>query len=176
MKRRTFIKTTGALGLSTAMPWGELIAQQLPSSAFLKKKTSDRMLFPYPHDGAEVKISPVGLTWLPCPKAVSYRVNIFDKGGHRIYSKNAGKDPVHCPDLVLHPGRYTWDVIALDSRGKDAAQRGRRSFIISEDAAELPWIEPSELLRRVPREHPRILYPKSQLGKIRSTLSTLPRA
>ncbi|MHC4534449.1 MAG: DUF4962 domain-containing protein [Planctomycetota bacterium] len=172
MKRRTFIKTTGALGLSAAMGWGESIARQLPSAAFLKKKTSDRMLFPYPHDGAEVKISPVGLSWLPCPKADGYRVDIFDKGGHPIYSANAGKDPVHCPDRVLRPGKYTWDVIALDSRGKEVAWRGKRSFIISEGAAELPWIEPSELLRRVPKEHPRILYPKSQLGKIRSTLST----
>jgi hypothetical protein len=166
------MKTTGALGLSAVMPWGESIARQQPSAAFLEDKTSDRMLFRRPDDGAEVKISPVGLTWLPCPAASSYRVNIFDEGGRRVYSAEAGKDPVHCPSRAFRPGRYTWDVIALDRSGKDIAQRGRRSFIISEDAAELPWIDPGELLRRVPKEHPRILYPKSQLGKIRSTLLT----
>ena len=172
MKRRTFLKTTGAAGLSAVMPWGDSMAQQRRSVDFLKEKTSDRMLFPRPRDGAELKISPVGLAWLPCPSAADYRVDIFDEGGHRLYSKNIGKDPVHCPDEVFPSGSYTWDVIALDRRGKDIARRGKRSFVISQNAAQLPWIDPKELLRRVPKEHPRILYPKSQLGKIRSTLSS----
>ena len=172
MDRRKFIQTTGIIGLSAAMPWGESAARQRPSAGFLKEKTSDRMLFPRPHDGAEVKISPVGLAWLPCPSAAGYRVGIYDIGLRLFYSADAGKDPVHCPDRVLPPGRYTWEVIALDSRGKDIARRGKRSFVISEDAAELPWTDPGELLRRVPKEHPRILYPRTQLGKIRSTLLT----
>lgn len=172
MNRRKFIKTTGFLGLSAAMPWGESAARQQQSVGFLKEKTSDRMLFRRPHDGAEVKISPTGLAWLPCPSAASYCVNIYDKGRRCLYSANVGKDPVHCPDRVLPPGTYTWDVIALDNRGRDVARRGRNSFTISEDAVELPWIDPRELLRRVPKEHPRILYPKSQLSNIRSTLLT----
>lgn len=170
MKRRTFIKTTGALGLSAAMPWGESRAQQQQTADFLKDTTSDRMLFPRPYDGAKLKISPVGLAWLPCLSAANYQVDIFDEGGHRLYSENVGKDPVHCPDRILPSGTYTWDVIALDNRGRDIARRGRRSFTISEDAAKLPWIDPKELLSRVPRKHPRILYPKSHLGGIRSTL------
>jgi hypothetical protein len=172
MNRREFIKTTGVLGLNTAIPWGRSIARQQRNSGFLKEKSSDRMLFSRPYDGAKVKISPVGLAWLPCPSAVSYRVDIFNKDGHRLYSANAGKDPVHCPDKVLLPGAYTWDVIALDERGDDIAKRGVRSFIISEGASELPWIDPKELLSRVPKEHSRILYPKSQHDKIRSTLIT----
>ncbi|MHC4682551.1 MAG: DUF4962 domain-containing protein, partial [Planctomycetota bacterium] len=172
MKRRTFIQTTGALGLSAAIPWARSTAQQQRSADFLKKKTSDAMLFPRPLDGAKVAISPVGLAWLPCPKAAGYRIDIFDDGGRRIYSENAGKDPVHCPDRVLSPGAYTWDVIALDAGGTDIARRGRHSFTIREDAAQLPWIDPEELLSRVPKEHPRILYRKSQLGNIRSTLTS----
>ncbi len=170
MKRRTFLKTTGALGLGVALPWTDAIAQPQRSADFLKVKTSDRMLFPRPVDGAELKISPVGLAWLPCPAAAWYRVDIFDQGGHRIYSQTTGKDPVHCPDRVLSPGTYTWDVVAFDSRDREISQRGKQSFTILKDAAELPWIDPGELLSRVPREHPRILYPQSQLDAIRSTL------
>lgn len=172
MNRRKFIQTTGILGLNAAMPWGQSSARQQSPAGFLKQKSSGGMLFPRPHDGAEVKISPVGLAWLPCPSAESYRVMIFDKDRNQIYTSNAGNDPVYCPSSVFPPGKYTWDVLAVDKRGNDIAQRGRRSFIISEGAAELPWIDPKELLSRVPKEHPRILYPKSQLGKIRSTLST----
>ena len=149
MKRRTFIKTTGALGLGAALPWADAPAQDGPSLEFLRKKTSDRMLFPRPHDGAEVKISPVGLAWLSCPSAVAYRVDIFDEGGRRAYSGNAGKDSVHCPDRVLSSGTYTWDVVALDDGGKEIAQRGKRSFTISQGAAPLPWVEPKALLAKV---------------------------
>ena len=172
MRRRTFIKTTGAMGLSAAMPWGGLAAEAAEGSSFLEKKSSDRMLFPRPHDGAEVDISPVGLAWLPCPSAADYRVEIFDAGGSRVYSNSAGKDPVHCPDRVLAAGRYTWDVVAYDSKGGEIARRGGRSFTIRRNAAELPWIEPKELLGRVPKEHPRVVFPKRNLESIRSTLNT----
>ena len=173
MKRRTFIKTTGAAGLSVVLPWEAATARARQSSAFPKEKTSDRMLFPRPHDGAEVEISPVGLAWLPCPSAGAYRVEIFDKSGGRLYRAAAGKEPVHCPDRVFPPGRYTWDVVALDGNGNEITRRGQRSFIITKDAAKLPWIEPKELLRRVPKGRPRILYPKSQLDGIRATLEAI---
>jgi len=172
MQRRTFLKTTGAVGLNAVIPWEQSRAQQRQSGNFLKEKSSGSMLFPRPRDGAELKISPVGLAWLPCPKAASYRVDIFNEGGRRQYSQNVGKDPVHCPEHVFPSGPYTWDVVALDNRGNEIAQRGKRSFRISEDAVKLPWIDPKELLSRVPKEHPRILYPQSHLAEIRSTLST----
>jgi hypothetical protein len=171
MNRRTFLQTTGGLGLSAAMPWGASLARE-KSTEFLKTKTSDGMLFPCPRDGAQSDISPAGLAWLPCPSAAGYRVDIFDAEGSRIYSKGVGADPVHCPDRVLPPGAYTWDVVALDRDGKNIARRGKHSFTIRRGAIELPWIEPKELLRRVPREHPRILYPKARLEGLRATLST----
>ena len=141
MKRRTFIKTTGALGLSVAVPWGAALGRE-GRAAFLTAKTSDRMLFPRPTYGAELAISPVGLAWLPCPGTVGYRVEIFDAGGERVYRKEAGKDPVHCPDRVLPAGRYAWDVVALDARGGEVARHGKQTFAILEGAAELPWVEP----------------------------------
>jgi len=130
------------------------------------------MLFPRPTDGARLLITPVGLAWLPCPKAADYRVEIFYKDGSRIYTRQVGKDPVHLPDRILPTGDYTWDVVALDERGTDIARRGQRSFSILPDAARLPWIAPRELLSRVPAGHSRILYPKSDLQRIRATLST----
>jgi len=171
MKRRTFIKTTGALGLSAAMPWADVLASQ-SSAEFLKQKTSDQMLFPRPLDGAELKISPVGLAWLPCPSAGGYRVDIFDEAGRLSYRKDVGADPVHCPDRVLPAGTYTWDVVALDKQGSELGHWGRRSFTILQGAVELPWIAPKELLRRVPQSHPRVLYPRANLNQIRSTLTT----
>jgi hypothetical protein len=172
MKRRTFIKASGAFGLSTALPWTNVYGRERKSAEFLKKRSSGRMLFPRPADGTELSISPVGLTWLPCPAAADYRVDIFKKNGNRIYSKNVGKDPVHLPDRVFPTGDYRWDVIAFDKEGTDIARRGRQSFTILPGAAKLPWIAPKELLGRVPEEHSRILYPKANLNRIRATLSS----
>ncbi len=172
MKRRTFIKTTGALGLNAALPWADLYARARKYTEFLKEKSSHRMLFPRPGHGAELPISPVGLAWLPCPPAADYRVEIFAKNGPRVYSQNIGKDPVHLPDRVLPSGDYTWDVIAFDERGTDIARRGKQSFSILPGAAKLPWVAPKELLRRVPAEHSRILYAGADLDRIRATLSS----
>ncbi|MHC4567965.1 MAG: hypothetical protein ACYTE3_19655, partial [Planctomycetota bacterium] len=104
MRRRTFIKTTGALGLNAALPWADLHARARKSTEFLREKSSGRMLFPRPDDGAGLPISPVGLAWLPCPTAADYRVEIFAKDGPRVYGRNVGKDPVHLPDRVLPSG------------------------------------------------------------------------
>ena len=172
MKRRTFIKSTGALGLNALLPWENIYGGTPRPAGFLKKKSSDRMLFPRPGDGAELAISPVGLAWLPCPVAVDYRVDIFERNGSRIYSRNVGKDPVHLPERVFPEGDYTWDVIALNEKGTDIARRGKQSYRILPGAAKLPWIEPRELLSRVPAEHSRILYPRADLDRIRATLSS----
>jgi hypothetical protein len=172
MKRRTFIKNSSVLSASLALPWGDLLAQSPEATAFLKSKSSDRMLFPRPADGAALAISPVGLAWLPCPQSAQYRVEIFDKAGARIYSQDAGKDPVHLPDRVFPAGDYHWDVVAFNQQGTDMARHGRQSFTILPGAAQLPWIDPKELLGRVPKQHSRILYPQARLDAIRSTLST----
>ncbi|UCE46618.1 MAG: DUF4962 domain-containing protein, partial [Phycisphaerales bacterium] len=158
--------------LNAALPWADLYARARRPAEFLKEKSSGRMLFPRPHDGAELPISPVGLAWLPCPAAADYRVDIFTANVSRVYSRNVGKDPVHLPDRVLPAGDYTWDVTAFDAGGTDVARRGKQSFTILPGAAKLPWIEPKELLARVPAEHSRVVYPKGDLDRIRQTLST----
>ncbi|MBN2329068.1 MAG: DUF4962 domain-containing protein [Candidatus Omnitrophica bacterium] len=170
MKRRTFIQTSGIAGLGAAMPWGGAYAKS--NSAFLQERNSAGMLFPRPAHGAELSISPVGLAWLPCPDAAGYRVEIYDDSNQKIYAKTIDPDPVHIPDRVFPPGAYAWDVIALDRQGAGIARHGKQSYTISPGAAQLPWIEPRELLRRVPADHPRILYPKHRLEEIRASLST----
>ena len=37
---------------------------------------------------------------------------------------------------------------------------------------EQPWVAPAELLARVPKEHPRLLFPKADLDTIRASLKT----
>ena len=139
---------------------------------FFAERINDAMLFPRPGDGAVVQISPPGLAWLPAEGASSYRVEIRNDSGMLVYEKTAGSDPVHLPHQSLEPGTYTWDIVALDEHGNDAARRGKQSFTISENVYEFPWIDPEILLSRVPAEHSRLIYLKRDLPAIRTTLQT----
>jgi len=62
--------------------------------------------------------------------------------------------------------------VALDEQGKDIARRGNQSFAIPKGVPELSWIDPDELLSRVPKEHSRLIYLKRDLPAIRATLQT----
>jgi len=174
MRRRDFLHAAGAASVGAAWPWRFLDARQTrtAAAAFKTQRTSARMLFPRPADGAELAISPVGLAWLPCPGSAGYRVEIRDQKDREVYRRDIGAGPVHLPNRVLPAGEYTWDVVALDAQGRDIARHGARSFTIARQAVELPWIEPAELLRRVPAEHPRVLYPHAELEQLRATLNS----
>ncbi|MBT4140575.1 MAG: DUF4962 domain-containing protein, partial [Candidatus Latescibacteria bacterium] len=139
--------------------------------AFLTER-SDRLLFPAPNDGATVQITPPGLAWLPDEAAADYRVEIQMACGQVVYEKSVGSDPCHLPDQVMPAGDYTWDVIALDANGKEIARRGVQTFTIAEDVPELPWVDPQELIDRVPNGHPRLLYLRDELPALRATFTT----
>ncbi len=170
MDRRNFIKSSTAAGLGLTFRCGR--ARSSADAKFLQEKTSDKMLFPRPGDGVQVAITPVGLAWLPCEQANAYRIIIKDQSGTNVYTKTIDPDPVHLPDQVFPSGRYQWDVLALDESGKEIARRGMQSYTIRPEAVDLPWIDPRVLLKSVPVERPRILYPKYKLDEIRSTLGS----
>ena len=130
------------------------------------------MLFPRPLDGHTLNISPPGFCWYPAPGASDYIIRISDDSGKILYEKSTGRGPVHLPDLVLSPGNYKWDVFALNENGKVVAKKGEASFSISNKFKKLPWIQPKELLGRVPKEHSRIQFMRSDLPQIKQRLNT----
>ncbi len=173
MNRRAFLKTTGVVGVGLGVGWPEgMIEGKESDMAFLSEKSSDRMLFPRPLDGIDVNITPPGLAWLPAEGAANYRVEVRKAGGGLVYKKEVGVDPVHLPDLVFEPGDYVWDVVAVDEGGNEAGRRGELRFSIPKGAPELPWVDPEELLSRVPEGHSRLLYPRADLATVRDTLET----
>lgn len=175
MKRRAFLITTSLAGAgSYSFTWltGASQTMQKNNISFLKEKSRPSMLFPRPYDGHTLPISPPGFCWYPAPGASDYILRITDEAGKILYEKLTGKGPVHLPDKVLGPGTYTWDVFALDDKGKAVARRGNESFSIAETFEELPWIPPGELLERVPAEHSRIQYLRSNLPLIKKRLAT----
>ena len=117
-------------------------------------------------------ISPPGFCWWRASprEEVHYRLLIENESDELVYQSGLLIDPVHVPDIVLKEGQYRWMVYALNDEGQVIAKRPAQSFSIEKNAFELPWIEPAELLSRVDLEHPRLLFPKSKLAEIRSSL------
>jgi len=130
--------------------------------------------FNRPGLGDVLDVSPPGFCWWRAGERgkVSYRLRVRDDKGQEVYASALLDEPAHVPDKVLPAGPYTWTVEALTTSGLIAASRPPSAFTISENAVPLPWVAPSELLSRVPKEHPRLLFPKAELPEIRKTLAT----
>ena len=133
--------------------------------------------YPRPQADETLDISPPGFCWWPAGErgAVAYRLKITDQSGTCVYESPVLEDPAHAPDRVLAPGDYAWTVEALDKHGAVLDSRSPQRFRIAPNPIEQPWIPAEDLLARVPREHPRLIFPKAQLAEIRSTLNTTRR-
>lgn len=136
-----------------------------------------RACFPKPFDGQELDITPPGFCWWRAGKAgeVRYRLRVMGKSGAVAYESPVTEWTAHVPDRSLAPGQYTWLVEAIDASGKVADTWRPRRFTILPGALEQPWVPAEKLLARVPKEHPRLLFPKAQLPAIRATFETTRR-
>ena len=130
--------------------------------------------FSRPDDGAVLDVSPPGFSWYRAAPAgkVTYRVKVFTAEGAEAYCSSPLEDPVHVPDAALAAGKYTWTVEALGSDDAVLDSIEPRRFEIAPDAVSQPWVDPQELLARVPVAHPRLLFPRDRLDDVRATLDT----
>ena len=170
-----------ALRLLTSNLW--LLAVLFAAGHLLVEESAAQVAFPTerpkdgnfnrPVDDTSLDISPPGFCWWRAGRRdkVQYQLTILDSSEKTVYQSPVLRDPVHVPTKVLAAGDYTWTVSAIVD-GDSSATLGPRSFKILEDAVPLPWIEPSELLRKIPEAHPRLLFPAAQQEELRATLST----
>ena len=134
------------------------------------KRRPPRASFPRPEEGEIVGINPPGFCWWRAEGAESYRFEIESSEGKIVYQADGLKDPVHVPDRTLPPGEYKWRVLAIGPGGEVLGVWGPRSFRIPEGVPEQPWIPAGELLKRVPPEHPRVIFLKADLDRLRESV------
>ncbi len=133
--------------------------------------------YPRPADGAVLDVTPPGFCWWRAgPRGrVAYRLRVLNEAGGCAYESPVLPDPAHIPSVALPPGLYRWVVEALDATGRVAAVRAPSGFVISSNAFEQPWVPAATLLARVPRERPRLMFPRAELESVRATLDTTRR-
>lgn len=131
--------------------------------------------FNRPSQNEILDVTPPGFCWWRAGERgkVFYKVHIYDKSGNEILTSSLLEEPVFIPDKILPAGKYSWKVEATSSDGSITYDiRPLSYFTISDSASELPWIDPNILLKKVPQEHPRLLFPNEQLEKVKKTLTT----
>lgn len=136
-----------------------------------------RGCYPKPFDGQELDITPPGFCWWRAAKhgEVKYRLRVMGQSGAIAYESPLTEMTAHVPSKALPVGQYTWSVEAMDPSGKVTDSWGPRRFTIQPGAFEQPWVMAEELLARVPKDHPRLLFPKAQIPAIRETFATTRR-
>ena len=166
------------------------VAQNQETGDMAKSKWSfqgphnEQANYPKPFDGVAYDVSPPGFCWwrvidkegAPATAAqAKYRLKITDASGKTAYDSGILDITAHVPGKALKPGVYTWTVDAVGPRGGIIDKWPVRSFTINKGAVEQPWVPAEELLKRVPKEHPRCIFLKKDLPKIRATLDTTRR-
>lgn len=133
----------------------------------------DRACYARPFPGQALEVSPPGFCWWRAAPAgeCAYRLVICAADRREVYRSEPLDDPVHVPSVVLPAGAYRWTVELLV--GEQVTDRWPvGEFSITGDACAQPWVEPAELLARVPQTRPRVLFPAADLDEVRATLST----
>ena len=120
-----------------------------------------------PEDGALPEVNPPGFTWRPAENAAFYRLQVAispDFEGDTYQWETPW--PAHCPDVLLPPGTYFWRYAAGESADLSAWSKVR-SFTIAPEARPNPRPATAYLVRRMPREHPRLFLCPEDLPELR---------
>ncbi len=182
---RRALALVGLLALGGVIPHEAVAARAkkaptAPAPAAIAFPTTPpaRAGFIKPTPGERLEVTPPGFAWWSAGTGnqVSYRLHIRDAAGRVVHESPLLKDPVYCPDRVLPAGDYTFAIDALDDAGTVRATRPAQAFVIAPGARELPFVPAPDLLARVPRAHPRLLFPQATMGEVRATLTTTRRA
>ena len=143
------------------------------------KQHPEMASYPKPRDGESLPLSPPGFCWWRIVDeegkavrgdAVRYRLTVADPLGNAVYTSPLLADPVHVPTETLTAGKYTWSVEALSESGDTIDTWPESVFEIEEGATLQPWVDAEEILKRVPRTRPRLIFPAAELEQIRGSI------
>jgi len=122
-----------------------------------------------PADGTTLEVNPPAFVWRPQKGAETYLFECsptpdFSKDVYRI--ENLWLN-CHCPPEVFPAGRRFWRFAYVDSKGVRSPWSQVRSFTIPAEAVEFSLPAMTELLSRVPKQHPRLFIRPEELDQLR---------
>lgn len=128
------------------------------------------LTIPYSPDGDYLTENPPRFTWAPEEDRFSYKLQISsDISFAETYTKEFNQIPHNffTPDDILEAGTYYWRY-SLEAEGY--AYSTVRSFVIPEDAINMPLVSRKERYAHVMPGHPRIWLNKGQVEEFQKEL------
>lgn len=131
-----------------------------------------------PPDGAAVAVNPPPLAWVEEPEAVSYNLELSRDATFTSPSVAVAGHPylLYTHTAALEPGIWYWRYAAVKSGGAATDWSIVRSFTVEEDVPAFPRPSSTELVARVPREHPRMFVRPDGLELLRTSTTTATKA
>lgn len=124
---------------------------------------------PYsPAMGQTVLVDPPPFIWIPAPKTADYSLQI---SADRSFSNKGTKTftgielNVFVPRKPLGPGEWFWRYGIRTDTGYEYGKA--RPFTVKEGTREFPFPDFDEVLKRVPKERPRVILTGEHLDRVR---------
>ena len=120
-----------------------------------------------PREGETCAADPPAFVVRPQKGAEKYEFVLSrDRSFKRVEYRAEASLPCHCPPKVLEPGTWYWRFRFMRS-GRWSSYGRVRTFQLPQGALRFPMPTRAELLRRVPKEHPRLFVRPEDLPGLR---------
>jgi len=121
-----------------------------------------------PAAGSVSQVNPPSFSWRP-QQGLTWEVVC---SGNRPYANLSFQWKeiefnVYCPPQTLPSGSYTWKYRGKDSQGRYTNWSQGRKFTIAGDATKMPLPARKDLIKRIPKSHPRLFMRPESLGRLR---------
>jgi len=121
-----------------------------------------------PADGVVSEVNPPSFSWRP-QKGLTWELECArDRSFKDIEYRSENLEfNVYCPPRVFKPGTFVWRYRGKDKNGLYTNWSQIRLFTIVADAVAMPMPSREELLRRIPKTHPRLFVRPENLESLR---------
>ncbi len=128
---------------------------------------------PYsPAIGQRVSVTPPPFIWVPTARKATYTLQVStskDFPADRTRSYRTIATSVYVPSAPLPAGAWFWRY-GVESGGRTIFGKAR-PFTVAPDARPFPFPDFKDVVARVPKRHPRVLFPGKHLQRIRAAAS-----
>jgi len=121
-----------------------------------------------PLDGSTIVMTPPNFSWRPQKGAVSYQLQCSVNSEFTSLAYECGEITfnVHTPSRLFPAGKWYWRFRFTDGDGATSAWSQARSFVIAENAREMPLPSKTDLIERIPTAHPRLFVRPEQISEM----------
>ena len=128
-----------------------------------------------PADGATVDVNPPAFVWLPVKQHTDGYLFALSRSSDFSHTpiEAAIETPIsiHIPTEPLPTGRWYWRV-GVRLLDDETIWGKTRQFVVPDTAREWPFPKMDELIAKIPKSHPRLLFPGKCLQEVRAQCHT----